>query len=75
MGAIVVAAAAAFLADYRGMARRYHESVIAGHERVRAIGGRYRNSTPSNFRISVGAGFLFLGIVIVAVGIFGLSRS
>jgi hypothetical protein len=75
MGAIIVAAAAAFLADYKGVARRYHESVVAAHEGVRTIGGRYRNSSARNFRISVGAGFLFLGIAIVAVGIFGLSRS
>jgi hypothetical protein len=75
MGAIVVAAAVAFLADYRGVARRYHESVVAAHEGVRAIGGRYRNSSARNFRISVGAGFLFLGIVVVAVGVYGLSRS
>lgn len=75
MGAIIVAAATAFLADYRGPARRYHESVVAAHERVRAVAGGYRNSSARSFRISVGAGFLFLGIALVAVGILGLIRS
>jgi hypothetical protein len=75
VGAIIVLAATAFLADYRGVARRYHESVVAAHEGIRAVGGRYRNSSARNFRISVGAGFLFLGIVLVAVGILGLVRS
>lgn len=75
IGAIVVLAATAFLADYRGVARRYHGSVVASHEEVRAVVGRYRNSSARNFRISVGAGFLFLGIVLAAVGILGLIRS
>ena len=75
MGAIVVVAATAFLADYRGVARRYHESVVAAREGVRAVGGRYRNSSARNFRISVGAGFLFFGIALVAVGILGWIRS
>lgn len=74
VGALIIVAAVVFLADYKGLARRYHESVVATHEGVRFIGHRYRNSSARNFRISIGAGFLLLGIVVVTVGIFGLSR-
>lgn len=65
VGAIIVAAAAAFLVDYGGVARRYHESFVAAHEGVRAISGRYRHSSARTFRISVGAGFLSLSLSVL----------
>jgi hypothetical protein len=74
-GATIVVAAVAFLADYRGVARNYYESIVATRGRIPGLGRRYERSSADNFRIWIGIGFIFLGIVIMFVGILGLARA
>jgi hypothetical protein len=43
-GAAIVAAAIAFLADYRGFARNYYESVVAAHRGIPGPGRFYERA-------------------------------
>jgi len=73
IGVTVAVSSALFMANYRGLANDYCESIIEARRSVPLLSRYVRPGQTGALRISIGIGFLFFAMVILSIGIIGLA--
>jgi len=71
LGLAVIGFGLGFLSDYRGIASKYRESLVASRRMLPVVGGQAERITTTHVRIFVGIGIAFIGLVTLSVGILG----
>lgn len=71
-GAAICLAGVGFLFNFRNMTSNYFEATITSGRSIPVLAGRYDKMRFDHFKSIGGSVLIFLGVIFLAVGIYGL---